>query len=123
MRQRWRHQLDQSVLDGHQQFVQLQRGDRQGGQGGNPGGGNGGAIYNDGNEMTLRVLGTRIETHHAREGGGGSFFVSNNRSGRLIIDDSVLRSNPSDEFETAGFPGIFYLGFGPPQVTNSVIQD
>jgi hypothetical protein len=35
----------------------------------------------------------------------------------------VLRSNPSDEFETAGFPGIFYLGSGPPQVTDSTIQD
>jgi hypothetical protein len=95
----------------------------KGANGGNPGGGNGGAIYNDGNEMTLRVLGTRIENNHAREGGGGIFFVSNNLSGGLVIDDSVLRSNPSDEFETAGFPGIFYLGSGPPQVTNSVIQD
>lgn len=94
----------------------------KGANGGSPGGGNGGAIYNDGNEMTLRVLGTRIEANHAREGGGGIFFVSNNRTGRLVIDDSVLRSNPSDEFETAGYPGIFYLGSGPPQVTNSVIQ-
>lgn len=95
----------------------------KGANGGNPGGGNGGAIYNDGNQMTLRVLGTRIEDNHAREGGGAIFFVSNNRTGRLFIEDSVLRSNPSDEFETAGFPGIFYLGSGPPVVSGSVIAN
>jgi hypothetical protein len=89
---------------------------------GTPGGGSGAAIYNDGNTMTLRVLGTRIERNHAREGGGAIFFVSNDRSGNLIIEDSVLRDNPSDGFETSGYPGIFYLGSGPPQVSNSVIE-
>jgi hypothetical protein len=92
-------------------------------QGGTPGGGSGAGIYMDGNEITLRVQGTRMEHNHAREGGGAIFFVSNNLSGNLIIQDSVLRDNPSDGFETAGFPGIFYLGSGPIQVTNSVIED
>lgn len=95
----------------------------KGANGGNPGGGNGGAIYNDGNQMTLRVLGSRVENNHAREGGGGIFFVSNNLTGNLVIEASALRANPSDEFETAGFPGIFYLGDGPPQVSGSIIQD
>jgi hypothetical protein len=93
----------------------------RGANGGNPGGGNGGAIYNDGNEMTLRVLGTRIENNHAREGGGGIFFVSNDGSGHMEIDDSVLRANPSDEFET--YPGIFYKSEVPAQITNSVVED
>lgn len=92
-------------------------------RGGTPGGGSGAAIYNDGNEMTLRVLGSRIENNHASEGGAAIFFVSNNRTGHLIIEDSVLRSNPSDGFGTAGFPGIFYLGNGPIQVSNSIIED
>jgi hypothetical protein len=92
-------------------------------RGGTPGGGSGGAIYLDGNTITLRVQGTRIERNHAIEGGGAIFFVSNDRTGHLIIDDSILRDNPSDGFETAGFPGIFYLGDGPIQVTNSVIED
>jgi len=91
-------------------------------RGGTPGGGNGGAICLDGNTMTLTVQGTRIENNHA-EGGGAIFFVSNDRSGHLIIEDSALRNNPSDGFETAGFPGIFYLGDGPIQVSNSVIED
>jgi hypothetical protein len=90
-------------------------------RGGTPGGGSGGAIYLDGNTMTLRVLGTRIEDNHAVEGGGAIFFVSNDRSGHLIIEDSLLRNNPSDGFET--IPGIFYLGNGPIQISNSVIED
>ena len=61
---------------------------------GTPGGGNGGAIYNDGNEMTLRVEGTRIEGNRSNhEGGSAIFFVSNNRTGYVEIMDSVLRNN------------------------------
>ncbi len=91
-------------------------------QGGTPGGGSGGAIYNDGNTFTLTVLDTLIENNHANEGGGAIFFVSNDRSGHLVIDHSVLRNNPSDGFETSGYPGIFYLGSGPPQVSSSILE-
>jgi hypothetical protein len=77
---------------------------------GTPGGGSGGAIYNDGNEMTLRIAGSIIERNRANEGGGAVFFVSNNRTGSLRIENSVLRRNPNDAFETVGYPGIFYLG-------------
>jgi hypothetical protein len=89
---------------------------------GTPGGGSGGAIYNDGNTFTLTVIDTVIEDNHANEGGGAIFFVSNDRSGTLRIEDSTLRRNPSDGFETRGFPGIFYLGDGPIQVVNSIIE-
>ena len=91
-------------------------------QGGTPGGGSGGAIYNDGNTYTLTVIDTVIEDNHANEGGGAIFFVSNDRTGHLHIEDSTLRRNPSDGFGTAGFPGIFYLGDGPIQVVNSTIE-
>ena len=70
----------------------------------------------------MTVCGTRIANNTANEGGGAIFFVSNDRSGTLIIEDSVLENNPSDGFETQGYPGIFYLGNGDPQVTNSVIR-
>ena len=89
---------------------------------GSPGGGSGGAIYLDGNTFTLRLLGSRIENNHANEGGGAIFFVSNDRSGTLLIEDSVLRQNPSDRFETQGYPGIFVLASGPPIVINSIIS-
>jgi hypothetical protein len=77
---------------------------------GTPGGGNGGAICTDGNGYVVDVAGTRIEDNHAREGGGGVFYVSNDRSGRLRVDASTtLARNRSDGFETAGRPGIFVL--------------
>jgi len=91
-------------------------------QSGTPGGGSGGAIYNDGNTFTLTICGTHIADNTANEGGGAIFFVSNDRSGTLIIEDSVLQNNPSDGFETQGYPGIFVLANGDPQVTNSIIQ-
>jgi len=85
-------------------------------------GGSGGAIYNDGNTFTLAVCGTRIANNTANEGGGAIFFVSNDRSGALVIEDSVLENNPSAGFETEGYPGIFVLANGDPQVVNSVIR-
>jgi hypothetical protein len=90
---------------------------------GTPGGGSGGAIYNDGNTYTLNVCGTLIEHNSANEGGGAIFFVSNDRSGSLIISDSTLRANPSLQFETQGYPGIFVLDTdNKPSVSNSTIS-
>jgi hypothetical protein len=89
---------------------------------GTPGGGSGGGIYLDGNLFTLLVDGTIIEDNHANEGGGAIFFVSNNRTGTMRIEDSTLRRNPSDRFETPGYPGIFFLGSGSPVVVNSTLE-
>jgi hypothetical protein len=89
---------------------------------GSPGGGSGGAIYNDGNTFTLTLCGVAMHDNHANEGGGAIFFVSNDRSGSLVIQDSVLRANPSDGFETAGYPGIFVLASGDPTVSGSTIE-
>ncbi|HEV8246534.1 MAG TPA: hypothetical protein VGP93_12230 [Polyangiaceae bacterium] len=89
---------------------------------GTPGGGSGGAIYNDGNTYTLTLLGTKITDNSANEGGGAIFFVSNDLSGTLVIKDSTLSNNPSGGFETQGYPGIFVLANGDPQVENSTIE-
>jgi hypothetical protein len=87
---------------------------------GTPGGGSGGAIYNDGNSFTLSLCGTLIEHNTAAEGGGAIFFVSNDRSGSLVLDNVALRDNPSDGFETDGYPGIFVLDTdNKPAVTGS----
>ena len=88
---------------------------------GRPGGGSGGAIYNDGNTFTLSLCGTTVYDNTANEGGGAVFFVSNNRTGTLHIENSSLYNNLSGNFETQGYPGIFYLGLGDPQVVNSSI--
>jgi hypothetical protein len=89
---------------------------------GTPGGGSGGGIYCDGNTFTLSLCGVKMTGNTAKEGGGAIFFVSNNRTGSLIIKDSFLSNNPSAGFETAGYKGIFVLASGTPQVTNSTIQ-
>jgi hypothetical protein len=64
------------------------------GEGGNPGnGGSGGAIYNDGNTMTLSLCGTRIEYNEVNAYGSAIFFVSNDHTGNILIDRSVITNN------------------------------
>jgi hypothetical protein len=89
---------------------------------GTPGGGSGGAIYNDGNRFTLTITSSHLAGNHAAEGGGAIFFVSNDRTGTLAIKHSVLQHNPSDGFQTAGLPGIFFLGAGRPAIVDSVLR-
>jgi hypothetical protein len=89
---------------------------------GTPGGGSGGAIYNDGDRYRLTITDSRLTGNHAREGGGAVFFVSNDRTGTMAISGSTLEGNPSDGFETRGLPGIFFLGARPPEITQSVLR-
>ena len=90
---------------------------------GTPGGGSGGAIYNDGNTFTLSLCGTAIHHNSANEGGTAIFYVSNDRSGTLRLENSALWDNPKGTFETAGYPGIFYLGSGLPVVIDTTIGE
>ena len=62
-------------------------------QGGTPGGGSGGAIYNDGNTMTLSLCGTRIQHNEVVQHGSAIFFVSNDHSGDIDIDRCVITNN------------------------------
>src|ERR1019366_3487373 len=89
---------------------------------GTPGGGSGGAIYTDGDQYTVTVSGTVISGNHAGEGGGAFFFVIDNRTGPLRIGPSALPHNRSAGFETAGSPGIFFLGRGKPIVLDSTLS-
>ncbi len=89
---------------------------------GTPGGGSGGAIYTDGNLYTVSIAGSSITGNHANEGGGAIFFVSNDRTGTLTLDHSQLSGNPNAGFQTAGLPGIFFLGARPPTVTSTSIS-
>jgi hypothetical protein len=91
-------------------------------QNGKPGGGSGGAIYNDGNTFTLTLCGVKMTNNTANEGGGAIFFVSNDGSGSLVIQDSVLSKNPSGKFESQGYPGIFWQTNKDPQVSGSTIE-
>ncbi len=89
---------------------------------GTPGGGSGGAIYNDGDQMTLSVGGSLFENNHANEGGGAIFFVSDNRTGTMSISDSTLVRNRNDRFHTPGLPGIYFLGARRPAITDSIVR-
>jgi len=93
------------------------------GHGANSGeGGNGGAIYNDGNEIVLNITSALIENNVANEGGSAAFFVSNNKTGSVVLTDSITRNNPRGTFETPDLPGFYVIAKAPAQVINSQIQ-
>jgi hypothetical protein len=89
---------------------------------GTPGGGSGGAIYTDGDKYTVKIYNSIIRHNHAKEGGGAIFFVSDDLTGSLRIEQSTLHNNPSASFHTAGYPGIFFLGAGHPVIIDSTLN-
>ena len=92
------------------------------GHGANDGqGGNGGAVYNDGNEIVLNITSSLLENNMANEGGSAAFFVSNDRSGSVTIKDSIAQNNPRGTFETSDLPGFYVLAKAPADVINSQI--
>ncbi|NTV40616.1 MAG: hypothetical protein HGA51_11770 [Demequinaceae bacterium] len=84
-------------------------------------GGNGGAIYGDGNTYAFLVDGTVISGNYADEGGPGIFYVSNDRTGTLTIRNSQIIDNTGENFYTTPYRDIFYLGGGL-TVTGSTVQ-
>jgi hypothetical protein len=72
---------------------------------GTPGGGSGGAIYNDGENYNTLIAGTVMSKNTAREGGGAIFYVVDSGWGALTLNESQLHDNPSGEFQT--YPGIY----------------
>jgi hypothetical protein len=89
---------------------------------GTPGGGSGGAIYTDGDNYKVTLMGCDIHDNIAREGGGAIFFVVDNNQGTLTIKNSTLRHNPSYVFWTRAYPGLFFRSSGHPIVTNSKLS-
>ena len=90
-------------------------------QSGTPGGGSGGAIYNDGNEMTLSLCGTRIEHNEVVQHGSAIFFVTNNHTGNIVIDSSVITNNIGGSWYPT-YPQISGHDDTPIDVTNSTIE-
>ena len=93
-------------------------------QEGTPGGGSGGAIYNDGQTMTLSVFGTRITDNEVNAYGSAIFFVSNNHDGTLNIEDAVIRNNinySGSPWEI--LPGISGHSDTTMNVENSIIEE
>jgi hypothetical protein len=90
-------------------------------QSGTPGGGSGGAIYNDGNTMTLTVLGSLIEKNEVNQHGSAIFFVTNDHTGNIVIDQSVLRDNVGGTWYPV-YPGISMHSDTLIEVTDSIIE-
>jgi hypothetical protein len=72
---------------------------------GTPGGGSGGAIYNDGTNYNTLIAGTVMHDNTAREGGGAIFYVVDSGWGKLTLNQSHLHQDSSGQFQT--FPGIY----------------
>ncbi len=88
---------------------------------GTPGGGSGGAIYNDGNTMTLAIYGSKIEFNNVNAYGAAIFFVTNDHTGNIIIDDSVIQNNTGGSWYPA-YEGISAHDDTSIAVTDSTIQ-
>jgi hypothetical protein len=90
-------------------------------QAGTPGGGSGGAIYNDGNTMSLTILGSLIEKNEVNTHGSSIFFVSNDHSGNINIDNSTIRDNFGGSWYPV-YASISMHSDTPIRVTNSTIE-
>jgi len=90
-------------------------------EGGTPGGGSGGAIYNDGNLMHLKLCGVRIEYNEVNAYGSAIFFVSNDHTGDITIDRSVITHNIGGSWYPK-YPQISAHDDTPITVTDSTIE-
>lgn len=89
-------------------------------QSGTPGGGSGGGIYNDGGTMTLGVYGTVIEHNEVNTAGSAIFFVTNDLTGFLEIEDSTIRNNVGGYWYE--LPGISMHSATNRSIVNSTIE-
>jgi len=87
---------------------------------GTPGGGSGGAIYNDGTTMTLSLCGTLIEHNDVRAYGSAIFFVSNDHSGTIHIERSTIRQNTGGGWNV--LPGVSMHDDTKREIIDSTIE-
>jgi hypothetical protein len=96
------------------------------GNGGNPadkntpGGGSGGAIYNDGNTMTLAIYGSKFEYNKVNAYGAAIFFVTNDYSGNLHIESTTSKNNIGGSWHI--LPGIAMHEVTMRAIINSVLE-
>ncbi len=90
-------------------------------QDGTPGGGSGGAIYNDGGTMTLSICGSLIEENTVNAHGAGIFFVTNNHAGNIILRETIIRSNHGGSWYAQ--PGISMHDDTRIEIIDSMLSD
>jgi len=89
---------------------------------GTPGGGSGGAIYNDGDTMILTVNGSQLSQNTVNAYGSGIFFVSDDLTGSIAITDSTITGNTGGSWYPT-YPQISNEPSTPITVTNSTIAN
>lgn len=94
-----------SIFDGNQTLGNGQNPAKPG----TPGGGLGGAIYNDGNDYTLTICGTKLTANTAAELGSGTVFqVVDNLNGDLVVSESAFAGNSNvGSVQSADHPSIY----------------
>lgn len=90
-------------------------------QDGTPGGGSGGAIYNDGNTMQLALYGCKITQNKVNAYGSAIFFVSNDHTGNIVIDQCNITNNIGGSWYPE-YTGISMHSDTPIDVTDSQIE-
>ncbi len=88
---------------------------------GTPGGGSGGAIYNDGNTMTLSICGSLIQYNSVVQHGSAIFFVSNDHTGNIRIERSTITNNEGGSWYPT-YPQISNHDDTPIEVIASTIE-
>lgn len=75
-------------------------------------GGNGGAIYSDGNSVNVNLCGNAILNNTAGTGafGGGLFFTSNDMGGTLSIADTTMTGNTGGHWTNVSGGGVTDAG-------------
>jgi hypothetical protein len=92
------------------------QGNQATGTGGNPGnGGNGGGVYMDGANISIKMCGTQVDNNQSNAYGGGLFFVDDAVAGTAAIDQSSFDGN------SAAFAGGLYLQGATGSLTNSSV--
>ena len=92
------------------------QGNQATGTGGNPGnGGNGGGVYMDGANITIKMCGTHVDSNQGNAYGGGFFFVDDALAGTAVIDQSSFDGN------STAFAGGLYLQGATGTLTNSSV--
>ena len=92
-------------------------------------GGNGGALYSDGNSVNVVLCGDAINDNAAGTNafGGGLFFTSDNMAGTLTITDTTMMGNTGGHWTNAS-TGVMNAGTAigvnakSITVTNSMLQ-
>lgn len=93
-------------------------------------GGNGGALYSDGQSVNVVICGDKIANNHAGTNafGGGLFFTSNDFGGTLTIADSTITGNTGGHWTSVKSGSVTNAGTAigtnakSITITNSTIQ-